>query len=531
MILASQSPRRIELMREAGYDIRIIPADIDETPYDGEAPLTLVERLARAKAAAIAAEHAESNELTVAADTIVTFDDKILGKPANEDEACTMLRELSGRTHQVATGVCIVKAGDAAAPHAAESLSFVDVTDVTFYELTDEQIERYVASGEPMDKAGAYGIQGVGGRMLVHDISGDFYNVVGVPYGSRPGTRRGGKPIGENMDTLLEAIDVCDVDGFCFGNYTDEEAGTGCTVIVATEGATGGVDVRGGAPASRETDLLRPENTVDKVHAVCLSGGSAFGLEAASGVARELESRGIGLPVGPTQVPIVCSSCIFDLAFGDPTVRPDIEAGIAAVREALDNTPATLEQGNVGAGTGATVGKLMGPATCMKAGLGAAAVALGPVKVGAVVSVNACGNVVDPFTGEWIAGMRAAVDSDQIVDMELAAFAAAGSMQMPLDRTNTTISCIVTNVELTKAQATKVSQMAADAYAHSIRPTHTTNDGDTIYTLASGKLGAQASATVPLDLLGMLAVRALETAIVNGAKTAKTSHGIPGAAK
>ena len=317
------------------------------------------------------------------------------------------------------------------------------------------------------------------------------------------------------MDTLLEAIDVCDVDGFCYGNYTDEEAGTGCTVIVAPEGATGGVDVRGGAPASRETDLLRPENTVDKVHAVCLSGGSAFGLEAASGVARELESRGIGLPVGPTQVPIVCSSCIFDLAYGDPTVRPDIEAGIAAVREALDHTPTKLEQGNVGAGTGATVGKLMGPATCMKAGLGTAAVALGPVKVGAVVSVNACGNVVDPFTGE----------------MELAAFAAAGSMQMPLDRTNTTISCIVTNVELTKAQATKVSQMAADAYAHAIRPTHTTNDGDTIYTLASGKLGAQASAAVPLDLLGMLAVRALQTAIVNGAKTAKTSHGIPGAAK
>ena len=309
------------------------------------------------------------------------------------------------------------------------------------------------------------------------------------------------------MDTLLEAIDVCDVDGFCYGNYTDEEAGTGCTVIVAPEGATGGVDVRGGAPASRETDLLRPENTVDKVHAVCLSGGSAFGLEAASGVARELESRGIGLPVGPTQVPIVCSSCIFDLAFGNPTVRPDIEAGIAAVREALDHTPTKLEQGNVGAGTGATVGKLMGPATCMKAGLGAAAVALGPIKVGAVA------------------------DSDQIVDMELAAFAAAGSMQMPLDRTNTTISCIVTNVELTKAQATKVSQMAADAYAHAIRPTHTTNDGDTIYTLASGKLGAQASAAVPLDLLGMLAVRALETAIVNGAKTAKTSHGIAGAAK
>ena len=172
MILASQSPRRIELMREAGYNIRVIPADIDETPFDGEAPLTLVERLA---------EYAEPKELTVAADTIVTFDGKILGKPATEGEARTMLRELSGRTHQVATGVCIVKAGDTAAPHAAESLSFVDVTDVTFYELTDEQIEHYVASGEPMDKAGAYGIQGTGGRMLVHDISGDFYNVVGLP--------------------------------------------------------------------------------------------------------------------------------------------------------------------------------------------------------------------------------------------------------------------------------------------------------------------------------------------------------------
>ena len=181
MILASRSPRRIELMREAGYDIRVIPADIDEKPFDGEAPLTLVERLARAKGAAVGAEHAGAAARTVAADNNVTFDGKILGKPANEDEARAMLRELSGRTHQAATGVCIVKAGDTAASHAAESLSFVDVTDVTFYELTDGQIKHYVASGEPMDKAGAYGIQGTGGRMLVHDISGDFYNVVGLP--------------------------------------------------------------------------------------------------------------------------------------------------------------------------------------------------------------------------------------------------------------------------------------------------------------------------------------------------------------
>ena len=180
MILASQSPRRIELMREAGYDCRIIPADIDETPFAGEAPLTLVERLARAKAAAVAPQ-AAPGEIVVAADTIVTHDGKILGKPHDEEDARRMLRELSGRTHQVATGACIIKAGDTAESHAAQSESFVSVTDVTFFELTDAQIDAYVKTGEPLDKAGAYGIQGVGGRMLVQKINGDFYNVVGLP--------------------------------------------------------------------------------------------------------------------------------------------------------------------------------------------------------------------------------------------------------------------------------------------------------------------------------------------------------------
>ena len=225
MILASQSPRRIELMREAGYDIRVIPADIDETPFDDEAPLTLVERLARAKASAVAAEHAEPNELTVAADTIVTFDGKILGKPANEDEARTMLHELSGRTHQVATGVCIVRAGDATTPHAAESLSFVDVTDVTFYELTDEQISATSPQASPWTKpaptvsrasAGAcscmifrgtsttwWACPSLVSRVRFKNyrnciwrwVSPGAYNF-GVPYGSRPGIRPGGKPIG-----------------------------------------------------------------------------------------------------------------------------------------------------------------------------------------------------------------------------------------------------------------------------------------------------------------------------------------------
>lgn len=325
----------------------------------------------------------------------------------------------------------------------------------------------------------------------------------------------------------LNAISLADIEGFAVGHSTDQKAGTGCTVVIAPQGATGGVDVRGGAPASRETDLLRPENTVDIVNAVVLSGGSAFGLEAASGVARELESRGIGLPVGPTKVPIVCSSCIFDLAFGDAFTRPGIDEGIAAVRDALDDGTHADKQGNVGAGTGATVGKLQGPACAMKSGLGVQAYALGGIKMGALAAVNACGNVHDPHTGEAIAGMRAAADSDAVVSMEDAAFAAAGNIEMPLDRTNTTISCLVTNAGLTKAQCTKLAQMAADAYAHAIRPTHTTNDGDTIYVLASGTAKAP---EVPLDLLGMLAVRTLEDAIAAGARAAETSHGLPGAA-
>lgn len=173
MILASQSPRRIELMRDAGYSICVQPAHIDETALADEGPLELVERLARAKAQAVAAEFAAADEVVVAADTIVTFNGELLGKPQSEADACAMLSALSGKTHQVATGVCLAK--------GEQVLSFVDITDVTFYELTQEEIEAYVATGEPMDKAGAYGIQGIHGRMLIKRIDGDFYNVVGLP--------------------------------------------------------------------------------------------------------------------------------------------------------------------------------------------------------------------------------------------------------------------------------------------------------------------------------------------------------------
>ena len=175
MILASQSPRRIELMHEAGIDVRVIPADIDETALPGEAPLELVERLARAKASSIAGSCAEPGEIVIAADTIVTVDGEILGQPADDDDARRMLRALSGRTHQVATGVCLARCGEDG------PVSFVEVTDVVFYPLSDEEIDAYISSGEPADKAGAYGIQGTGGRMLVRKIDGDFYNVVGLP--------------------------------------------------------------------------------------------------------------------------------------------------------------------------------------------------------------------------------------------------------------------------------------------------------------------------------------------------------------
>lgn len=311
--------------------------------------------------------------------------------------------------------------------------------------------------------------------------------------------------------------DISEFPGISIAHYTDTENGTGCTVIVCPDGATGGVDVRGGAPATRETDLLRPEETVDVVHAVVLSGGSAFGLAAGCGVAEELERRGLGLDVGVTKVPIVSGACLFDLAYKNPMVRPTLENGVSAVAQALDAPETPLGQGSVGAGTGCTVGKLAGPECSMKSGLGTSVGEAGPLQVGAVAAVNACGNVVDPVSGKAIAGMRVAPNSEEIASVVDAALSMAHQMPLKLaqdERTNTTISCIVTNAKLTKAQATKVAQMAADAYAHTIQPTHTTNDGDAIFVMATGKV------EIPVDVIGILATRVLEQAIVNGARYA-----------
>lgn len=313
---------------------------------------------------------------------------------------------------------------------------------------------------------------------------------------------------------------VTQIPGIVAGHATLEAAGTGCTVIVCPAGATGAVDVRGGAPATRETDLLRPEETVNVLHAVVLSGGSAFGLAASCGVAEELERRGIGLDVGVARVPIVSGACLFDLACGDSRVRPGVEEGRAACVAALEHSDEPLARGNVGAGCGCTVGKLAGPERAMKSGLGESVESTGALVCGAVAAVNACGDVRDPDTGALVAGLRTS-DGHALASSEEALL--GGYATMPLERTNTTISCVVTNARLSKSQATKVAQMAADAYAHAIVPTHTTNDGDTVFVMATGAVDA------PVDVVGALAVRALGHAIADGARQATSAYGYPAA--
>lgn len=309
---------------------------------------------------------------------------------------------------------------------------------------------------------------------------------------------------------------VTQIPGVFAGHSTNEEAGTGCTVIVCPSGATGAVDVRGGAPATRETDLLRPEETVQTLNAVVLSGGSAFGLAASCGVAEELERRGVGLDVGVGVVPIVSGACVFDLTCGSADVRPGAADGAAAAATALDQPGVPLARGNVGAGTGCTVGKLAGPTRAMKSGLGEDVEQAGELVCGAVAAVNACGDVVDPETGTPIAGMLAP-DGTNLASTTEALLALQA--RMPLPRTNTTVSCVITNARLTKAEATKVAQMAADAYAHAIRPTHSTNDGDTIFVMATGEVKAM------VDVVGALATRALERAIVDAVRQAEGAYG------
>lgn len=264
------------------------------------------------------------------------------------------------------------------------------------------------------------------------------------------------------------------------GHWTDEENRTGCTVFVTPEGAVGGVDVRGAAPGTRETDLLRPGNLVERVHAVVLSGGSAFGLEAACGVMDCLAERGIGLDVGVTRVPIVPSAVLFDLAEGS-FAFPGKDAGYAACAEALDGAEAP-EWGRVGAGTGATVGKILGMDRCMRGGIGYGKATLpGGASVLAFAAVNALGDILDA-DGSILAGARREdgtfADTQKLL-ME-------GWLSRPLAGTNTTLGLIVTDAVLDKAQANRLASLAHDGFARSIRPVHTQNDGDTVFALSCG---------------------------------------------
>jgi len=287
--------------------------------------------------------------------------------------------------------------------------------------------------------------------------------------------------------------------------------------VLVPEGAVCGVDVRGAAPGTRETELLSPLNAVEQVHAVLLAGGSAFGLDAAGGVMRWLEERGIGVQVGPARVPIVPAAILFDLWVGDARIRPDAASGYAACESASRVTPA---QGNVGAGAGASVGKLFGIERAMKGGIGSASVTVDGITVGAIVAVNALGDVIDPASGRPIAGART-VDGRAL--QGTMASLLRGELPAPFQPGSaTTIGVIATDATLTKAQANKIAQMAHDGLARSINPVHTMGDGDALFALGIGTAGRTASTT----LLGALAAEVTARAVV---KAVRAARGLAGA--
>jgi L-aminopeptidase/D-esterase-like protein len=325
---------------------------------------------------------------------------------------------------------------------------------------------------------------------------------------------------------LMNAI--TDVRGIEVGHAQDEEALTGCTVIICRKGAIAGVDVRGGAPGTRETDLLNPVNLVEKVHAVVLSGGSAFGLDAATGVMRYLEEQKIGFNVGVARVPIVPSAILFDLNLGRADVRPDAAMGYRAASIASPDVPA---QGNAGVGMGASVGKMFGLSLAMKAGVGTASIDVGGgVVVGALVAVNAWGDVVDPQTNQIIAGLRSGKvgplrvgKKDHFADTLAMLKSTVGRNILGLaSRANTVIGAVATNARLTKAQATKVAQMAQDGIARTIRPAHMMLDGDVIFALSTSARKADVSS------VGAFAAEAMAEAVVRAVKMAKPVGELPG---
>ena len=310
-------------------------------------------------------------------------------------------------------------------------------------------------------------------------------------------------------------ISIREIKGLHIGQTEDAAAGTGCTVLICERGMSAGLDIRGGGPASRDTHLLDPLTAAQTIHAVVLGGGSAFGLGAADGVMAYLEERNIGFDVGVTKVPLVAQSDIFDLTVGDKSVRPDRTMGYAAAKNAMEAP--NYRDGNYGAGCGATVGKLAGMETCMKSGIGSYAVQLGPLQIGAIVVVNALGDVYDWKTGRKVAGLlkpdkKGFRDSVALMEESIA-------IHENRFAENTTIGAIVTNAAFTKTQLCKIAGMAHNGYARSIRPVHTSADGDSIYALSVGDISAD------IDLVGTLAAQVMSEAILRGVTSAESAYG------
>jgi L-aminopeptidase/D-esterase-like protein len=324
---------------------------------------------------------------------------------------------------------------------------------------------------------------------------------------------------------------ITDVPGLRVGHAQDEDALTGCTVILCEKGAVGGVDQRGGAPGTRETDALYPMHLVQQIHAIVLSGGSAFGLDSASGVVRYLEERGVGFDVRVARVPIVPAAILFDLGIGRADVRPDAAMGYQACLNASRRPPA---EGNAGAGTGATVGKALGMGQAMKSGLGCASLEIIPgVVVGAIVAVNAFGDVIDPTNHQIIAGARTLYQGDQrsgageyFADTLHILRSMASSQAPGFGRarpSNTVIGAVATNARLNKEQINKVAQMAQDGLARAIRPAHTMLDGDTIFAISTGQK------RVDVNIVGAFAAEVFAEAVVRAVHAARPLGGLPAA--
>ena len=306
----------------------------------------------------------------------------------------------------------------------------------------------------------------------------------------------------------LENDTITAISGITVGHATDEKARTGCTVILCESGAVAGVDIRGSAPGTRETDAIRPGGLVEKAHAVLLTGGSAFGLDAASGVMQFLEERGVGFPAGPVRVPIVPSAVIFDLGVGDPQVRPDRKMGY---RACVNATSAQVPMGQIGAGTGATVGKGLGLQPS-NGGVGSACHALkSGLIVGALVVVNAVGNIVDTTIGKIVAGAKHPETGEFVDIVERLSEQGERDSSQPTN-TNTTIGVVGTNAALSPTEVTKVAQMAHDGLARTIRPVHTMSDGDTIFALSIGTHDA------PVNTVGVIAAEVMAEAVCHAVK-------------